>query len=218
MRGAIPPLTLTSAWFGAYLSNRDSFNFYLYIWPMFLWFWLNETVFFAFHYILSSYQCFPVNGFSAFVLMMDAARTSETLVNFYQTTRRYNPVDSHLRLFRCFKHLSELHLILLLLVLVLFSSSLITGFFLFLVLFLFNQWWTPPLRLQVSDCSTLTSLCVIFLVRLPFVENLLNAFLILFPDIFLVLKLQFLWPQWSPAWQDISYYTFAKFLCLDFVF
>jgi hypothetical protein len=30
-------------------------------------------------------------------LMMKAARTSETLVNFYQTARRYNPQDSHLR-------------------------------------------------------------------------------------------------------------------------
>jgi hypothetical protein len=29
-------------------------------------------------------------------LMMEAARTSETVVNFYQTTRRYNPEDSHL--------------------------------------------------------------------------------------------------------------------------
>jgi hypothetical protein len=30
-------------------------------------------------------------------LMMEAARTSETLVNSsYQTTRRYNPEDSHL--------------------------------------------------------------------------------------------------------------------------
>jgi hypothetical protein len=30
-------------------------------------------------------------------LMTEAARTSETMVNFYQTTRRYNPEDSHLR-------------------------------------------------------------------------------------------------------------------------
>jgi hypothetical protein len=30
-------------------------------------------------------------------LMIEAARTSETLVNFYQTTRRYIPEDSHLR-------------------------------------------------------------------------------------------------------------------------
>jgi hypothetical protein len=33
----------------------------------------------------------------AIALMMEAARASETLVNFYQTTRRYNPEDSHLR-------------------------------------------------------------------------------------------------------------------------
>jgi hypothetical protein len=29
-------------------------------------------------------------------LIMEAARTSETLVNFYQTTRRYSPKDSHI--------------------------------------------------------------------------------------------------------------------------
>jgi hypothetical protein len=29
-------------------------------------------------------------------LMIEAAMTSETLVNFYQTTRRYNPEDSYL--------------------------------------------------------------------------------------------------------------------------
>jgi hypothetical protein len=29
--------------------------------------------------------------------MMEAARSSETLVNFYQTIRRYNPEDSQLR-------------------------------------------------------------------------------------------------------------------------
>jgi hypothetical protein len=28
--------------------------------------------------------------------MVETVRTSETLVNFYQTTRRYNPEDSHL--------------------------------------------------------------------------------------------------------------------------
>jgi hypothetical protein len=31
-----------------------------------------------------------------FALMMEAARTSETLTNVYQTTRSYNPEDSHL--------------------------------------------------------------------------------------------------------------------------
>jgi hypothetical protein len=30
-------------------------------------------------------------------LMIEAARTSETLVNFYQTTQCYKPEDSHLR-------------------------------------------------------------------------------------------------------------------------
>jgi hypothetical protein len=34
------------------------------------------------------------------VLMMEAARSSETLVNFYQTTQRYNPEDSHFRTHR----------------------------------------------------------------------------------------------------------------------
>jgi hypothetical protein len=31
-------------------------------------------------------------------LVMEAAITSETLVNFYQTTRRYNPEDRHLHI------------------------------------------------------------------------------------------------------------------------
>jgi hypothetical protein len=33
-------------------------------------------------------------------LMMEAARTSETLVNFYQTTRCYNSEDSNLHTHR----------------------------------------------------------------------------------------------------------------------
>jgi hypothetical protein len=36
-------------------------------------------------------------------LMMETIRTSETLVNFYQTTRRYNPEDSHLLRNPCLK-------------------------------------------------------------------------------------------------------------------
>jgi hypothetical protein len=33
--------------------------------------------------------------------MMEAERTSETLLNFYQTAWRYNPEDSHLCTHRC---------------------------------------------------------------------------------------------------------------------
>jgi hypothetical protein len=39
----------------------------------------------------------PCSLVEVYQLMMEAARTSETLVNFYQTIRRYNPEDSHLR-------------------------------------------------------------------------------------------------------------------------
>jgi hypothetical protein len=36
-------------------------------------------------------------GAYCLALIMEAVRTSETSVNFYQTTRRYNREDSHLR-------------------------------------------------------------------------------------------------------------------------
>jgi hypothetical protein len=39
----------------------------------------------------------PCSLVKVIALMMEAARTSETLVNFYQATRRYNPEDSHIR-------------------------------------------------------------------------------------------------------------------------
>jgi hypothetical protein len=35
---------------------------------------------------------------SLIALMMETAKTSEMLVNFYPTTQRYNPEDSHLSL------------------------------------------------------------------------------------------------------------------------
>jgi hypothetical protein len=38
---------------------------------------------------------------SLVVLLMEAVQTSETLVNSYQSTRRYNPEDSHLHSHRC---------------------------------------------------------------------------------------------------------------------
>jgi hypothetical protein len=38
--------------------------------------------------------------FWAIALMMEAASASETLVNFYQTTRRNNPEDNHLHTHR----------------------------------------------------------------------------------------------------------------------
>jgi hypothetical protein len=42
-------------------------------------------------------SCSLVEVYQRFsALIMEAARSSETLLNFYQTTRRYNPEDSHL--------------------------------------------------------------------------------------------------------------------------
>jgi hypothetical protein len=46
-----------------------------------------------------------------------------------------------------------------LLLLLLLSSFLVTGFLSFLLLLPLSQWWTPPLRLQVSACSTFLMMC-----------------------------------------------------------
>jgi hypothetical protein len=40
-------------------------------------------------------------------LMMKAARTSEIMVNFYQTTWNYNPEDSHQHNYSVFKSNTE---------------------------------------------------------------------------------------------------------------
>jgi hypothetical protein len=39
----------------------------------------------------------PCSLVEVFALIMEAARASETLLNFYQTTRCYSQKDSHLR-------------------------------------------------------------------------------------------------------------------------
>jgi hypothetical protein len=57
---------------------------------------------------------------------------------------------------------------------------------------------------------------VMFLVWQFFVGNLLSVVLVLFPDIFVNLYLQFRWPQWLLVWQSISCSTFSEFLYLDF--
>jgi hypothetical protein len=40
------------------------------------------------------YLLFPSSGLV--IVMMEAASTSDKLIDFYQTSRRYNPEDSHL--------------------------------------------------------------------------------------------------------------------------
>jgi hypothetical protein len=43
--------------------------------------------------------------------MMEAARSSETLVNFYQTSWRYNPEDSHLHT-HCLENLKSFPIVI----------------------------------------------------------------------------------------------------------
>jgi hypothetical protein len=48
---------------------------------------------------LPMFQRYLLPPSSLIVLMMEAASTSEMVVNFYETTQRYNPEDSHLHTF-----------------------------------------------------------------------------------------------------------------------
>jgi hypothetical protein len=63
-----------------------------------------------------------------------------------------------------------------------------------LALLLLNQWCTQPLRIQVSGCSSFLIKCDIPGTAI-LVDNPLNALVVWFPDIFVVLLLQFKWPQ-----------------------
>jgi hypothetical protein len=72
---------------------------------------------------------------SLIALMLEATRTSETLVNFYQTTRRYNPENSNLRTHRrenlksfsqlCNKHHAVFNIVACVYFLVLFSNAVV---------------------------------------------------------------------------------------------
>jgi len=92
-------------------------------------------------------------------------------------------------------------------------SSLITGF-LFPGIFPLNPWCTPPLRLQVSDCST-----YLIMRNVPsaavFVQNLLNAFLVLFTDILSSLVTIPVATVITGMMKHFSYSAFAEFLYLD---
>jgi hypothetical protein len=55
----------------------------------------------AFMYTCTSLSFLILSEPPIIVLMMEAASTSETLVNFYQTTWHDNPEDSHLHTRRC---------------------------------------------------------------------------------------------------------------------
>jgi hypothetical protein len=43
---------------------------------------------------------------ASIALMIEAAQTSETLVNLQQSTRRYNPEYSHLQMYVCIRDFS----------------------------------------------------------------------------------------------------------------
>jgi len=59
---------------------------------------------------------------------------------------------------------------------------------------------------QPIQTVALSLLCAMSLVQLLFVDNLLNAFL--------VLQLQFQWPRRLLVWRSVSYSTFAEFSCV----
>jgi hypothetical protein len=101
---------------------------------------------------------------------------------------------------------------LLLLLLSSSSSSLVTGCLSFLVLLFLSQWWTPPLRLQVSACSTFLMMCDVPSM-VVFVKNLLSVVLVLFPGrFFLNSYLEFPCNQQLLVWQRILCSKFSEFL------
>ena len=71
---------------------------------------------------------------------------------------------------------------IMLLLLLLLLLYLVTG--LFFPVLLFDQAWSPPLRLQVSDCSTFRIMCDVRSIAV-FLVSLLNVFLVWLQTFFL---------------------------------
>ena len=70
---------------------------------------------------------------------------------------------------------SEEYYIIIIIIIIVIIISLVPGLF-FLILFL-NQWWSPPLRLEASHCSTFCIMCDVPSIAV-FVVNLLSVFLV----------------------------------------
>jgi hypothetical protein len=99
---------------------------------------------------------------------------------------------------------------------------LLSQVFLSLVLLL-SHWWTPPLRLQVSACSTFLVICdvpsgvvVVFFFWGGGCRESIECCPVVVSRYFVILYLQFCWPEWLSVWQSISCSTFTEFLYSDF--
>jgi len=90
--------------------------------------------------------------------------------------------------------------------------SLVTGLF-FLVLLL-NQRWSPPLRLQVSHCSTFRIMCDVPSMAVFYGESI-ECFLVRLPDFSLGFSLLFQWLQLLLVQSYISGSTFVVSLYIN---
>jgi hypothetical protein len=144
------------------------------------------TYFIMYYYVViichsGTSWCQVVNSFLIF-FTQSASTFNLLFQNIYLKVICTNwlALSCHYDAFCFFLNVSQLHPSVLLL-----SSSLVTGFLSSLVILLLSQCWTPPLRLQVSACSTFLIMCDIPSLAVFFVGNLLSVVLVLFQIFFL---------------------------------
>jgi hypothetical protein len=80
-------------------------------------------------------------------------------------------------------HISILPIIIIIIIIIIISCH---RFFSSLVPLLLSQWWTPPLRLQVSACSTFLMMCDVPSMTV-FVGNLLSVVLVIIIIIIIII-------------------------------